>query len=117
MYTPGFVQFWQHYPVKKKKQEAWKAWHKDGLESLGAEICHSIAAHQDRDADWRQGFIPHASTYLHGRRWEDEFPDADAVSPASRRKNEHEGHHISNYPSGKYCQTCKREVLAREWVS
>ena len=30
------------------------------------------------------------------------------------RKNEHAGHHISNYPSGKYCQTCKREVLARE---
>jgi hypothetical protein len=38
----------------------------------------------------------------------------DGATP--KRPGEHDGHRVSNYPSGKYCHTCKRDVLIRELV-
>ena len=37
------------------------------------------------DADWKKGFVPHASTYLNGERWNDEISkDKNSVSTAPK---------------------------------
>jgi hypothetical protein len=74
--TPGFEAFWAAYPKKVKKQEAVSAWKKLGPdEALTAAIMRAIDSAKG-SPDWRKEngrYIPHPSTWLNGRRWEDEF--------------------------------------------
>jgi len=70
-----FDTFWAAYPRKIAKAEARKAWAqteqiRPPLEKLLAAILSASKSEQ-----WtKQGgsFIPHASTWLRGERWEDE---------------------------------------------
>lgn len=77
----GFGQFWSAYPVKKAKAEAVKVWaklHPD--DQLRAEILAGIERERGSEQWTRDGgrFIPHPTTWLNQRRWEDEATDADA---------------------------------------
>jgi len=71
-----FANFWSVYPKKDGKQAAFKAWLKidptdDEQRAIAADIDR-----RSRSAQWlKEGgqFIPMASTYLNGRRWEDGF--------------------------------------------
>ena len=80
-----FETFWQTYPKKQSKQNALKAWRKiDPDEGLLTVILSALKAQKDSD-QWQQNngqFIPHASTWLNQRRWEDEIesPDKQAVN-------------------------------------
>jgi len=66
----GFDEFWQAYPRKEGKEAARKAWPKAASE-LPA-ILAALEWQRASDA-WRDPqFIPHGSTYLNGRRWEDD---------------------------------------------
>jgi hypothetical protein len=79
---PGFAVFWEAYPLKKARQDAVKAWAKlspdpDLWQSIGGAV-----GRQKRSDAWRKDggkFIPHAATWLNGRRWEDQeaAPEAD----------------------------------------
>ena len=43
--------------------------------------------------DWTKDggqFIPHASTWLNGKRWEDELPQPAAAKPAAPRRQSNE---------------------------
>ena len=77
---PGFAEFWSVYPNKKAKQDAVKAWSKlKPGELLQASILKAVRL-QSQGEDWiKEGgrFIPHAATWLNGKRWTDE-----AGSPA-----------------------------------
>lgn len=68
----SFDEFWQGYPKKVARHAARKAWDRlspfDQQDALGALAAHT-ASWQDRDKQ----FIPHAATWLRGRRWEDEL--------------------------------------------
>ncbi len=79
---PGFAEFWTVYPNKKAKQDAVKAWSKlKPSDVLQASILKAVLS-QSQGEDWiKEGgrFIPHASTWLNGKRWTDE---AGSTAPA-----------------------------------
>ena len=77
----GFAEFWSAYPLKKAKATAEKAWAKlkPGAD-LQAAILSAIAAHK-LSADWQRDggqYIPHPTTWLNQRRWEDEVTHASS---------------------------------------
>lgn len=80
-----FERFWKAYPVKKAKEKARRAWRKLHPDLA---LCRKMSAALELDKqsdDWKRDggrYIPHPSTWLNGRRWEDEhyLPDPP-VSP------------------------------------
>lgn len=69
-----FNRFYDRYPVHKGRKDAIKAW--DKLKP-SYDLCVVMSAALERDicsAQWQRDkqFIPHPSTWLNGRRWEDE---------------------------------------------
>lgn len=69
----GFATFWAAYPIKKDKQRAQEAWAKLKPDAaLVARMVTAIQRLQALDSDWRRGYIPHPTTFLHRRRWDDE---------------------------------------------
>lgn len=72
-----FDRFWRAYPRKVNKQAARRAWEKlkpDLL--LCTQMSIALKEQINSDAWQREGgrFIPHPSTWLNGKRWEDELP-------------------------------------------
>lgn len=67
-----FDNFWTIYPKKKDKVRAKKNWLK--IDLITQQVILEKLAKQIRDdAQWQNlQFIPHPSTYLNARRWEDE---------------------------------------------
>jgi len=77
----GFVQFWQAYPRhenRKKCVEWWKR-HKPNQELLDRML--AAIARQKSWQKWREGYIPHPSTWLTGERWNDEEPVRPGSGP------------------------------------
>ena len=77
-YTVEFERFWGAYPRKVNKKKAFEAWQKLNGESPSVEELLKILEGQKKNKDWvKDGgrFIPHPSTWLNGRRWEDEGTD------------------------------------------
>ena len=76
----GFAEFWEAYPNRKAKQDAVKAWLKiDPNQDLRDSILKAVFA-QSRGKDWTKddgAFVPHAATWLNGRRWSDEVERAE----------------------------------------
>lgn len=70
-----FDQFWDVWPKKVNKEKARQAWRKVKLtDELFAFIIAAVES-QKRSADWQKNggeFIPHASTWINGKRWEDQ---------------------------------------------
>jgi hypothetical protein len=75
----GFAEFWTAYPNRKAKQDAVKAWLKiDPDDELKGSILNAVLV-QSKGKDWTKedgAFVPHASTWLNGRRWQDEVETA-----------------------------------------
>lgn len=72
----GFEAFWDLYPRHVAKQAAVKAWKKlSPVKDLRVKILEALAVHVREDyAKREEDKIPHAATWLNGRRWEDELP-------------------------------------------
>ena len=75
-YPPKFEQFWAAYPRKVAKPAAARAWEKQGMED---DLYAADAAKHDAEKRTRHGWwprdktkIPHPSTWINARRWEDE---------------------------------------------
>lgn len=71
----SFNQFWAAYPRKVKKQEAMKAFSKISKKEELLERILKAIEQQKQTPQWvkQNGeFIPHPSSWLNGRRWEDE---------------------------------------------
>jgi uncharacterized protein YdaU (DUF1376 family) len=76
-----FADFWTAYPRKVAKPEALKAWIKikPDDETADAIMRGLDAAKQSRDWTKDDGqFIPHPTTWLNQRRWEDQLETAGA---------------------------------------
>lgn len=65
-----FGEFWDAYPRKTNKALALKSWGKQGLDAKADEIIRAVLLQAKGWADPK--YIPHASTWLNGQRWEDE---------------------------------------------
>lgn len=76
-YISSFSTFWEAYPRKAGKAQAEKSWAKLNPDSnLQGQIFEALDW-QTQQPDWQTDsgkFIPHAATWLNGRRWEDEQP-------------------------------------------
>lgn len=67
-----FVKFWETYPRKEKKLNAWKAWEKLKVDKdLSGTIIHALEAWKKCDQWQDVKFIPHPATFLNARQWED----------------------------------------------
>lgn len=99
-----FAKFWRLYPRKTDKAKAQKAWAKlDPGQPLFDEIMQGLAKHC-ASRDWTKDdgqFIPHPTTWLKGRRWEDEMKPAGTVHtfPGQSR---HAGFAERDYTAGLY---------------
>lgn len=73
----GFNAFWVAYPKKKSKDDALKAWLKiNPDEQLQQIIIDAVVLATTQDQDWMKDngqYVPHPSTYLNRKRWEDEI--------------------------------------------
>ena len=70
--TGDFEKFWNAYPKKKSKADAEKAFKKV---KVPVEVLLNAIEKQKKSADWIKNngqYIPYPSTWLNGKRWEDE---------------------------------------------
>ena len=66
-----FERFWNSYPRKTNKQAAIVAFQKIDVSLI--DVMLGRLDEQKKSVQWQEArFIPHASTWLNGRRWEDE---------------------------------------------
>jgi hypothetical protein len=81
-----FDSFWRAYPKKAGKQAARKAWNKlKPSDEIVQLIAINLKARLDA-GEWEDTqFVPHASTYLNGARWEDEIQERNVVSKNTQR--------------------------------
>ena len=70
---PGFIEFWKNYPNKVKKSSAISAWKSGNLEKIADRIVADVMLRCGTEWNGQDmHYIPHPTTYLHQRRWEDE---------------------------------------------
>lgn len=81
-YSAPFEAWWALYPRKIAKLAAWKswsAWNCDALPEVLPALKLQLPAFCQRDPE----HVPHPSTWLNQRRWEDEVPVAKAPPSAT----------------------------------
>ena len=82
-----FERFWGAYPRKQNKERARRAWKKINPD---LELCRIMAAALERDKlseQWQKdggSYIPHPSSWLNGRRWQDEHKGVDSGAQTGR---------------------------------
>lgn len=74
-YTSDFLKFYDAYPKHKGKEQAWKTWQKlNGTMPTVDDLILKIQE-QSKSEQWTKDdgkYIPHPSTWLNDKRWEDE---------------------------------------------
>ncbi|SEJ50112.1 helix-turn-helix domain-containing protein [Pseudomonas sp. NFR16] len=93
----GFSVFWKLYPRKVQKAKAEAAWKKLGVTPEMLAVITAALARQVTSIDWLKSngqYIPHPTTWLHGRRWEDE------LQPAAASASRHTGFDQIDYEEG-----------------
>jgi hypothetical protein len=82
-----FNQFWQQYPRHEKKKNALEAFKRINLKNGTFEKITEALAKQKMSEQWTKDggkFIPHPTTWLNGRRWEDEIKESDGLNQTQR---------------------------------
>ncbi len=75
-YSAEFQKLWSAYPKKTDKKKAWQRWsNMNGLRPNIETLLSAIEKHK-ASRSWKEGFVPHLSTWLNGARWEDEVETA-----------------------------------------
>lgn len=86
--TQRFESFWRMYPKKKDKQNAKKAWDKLKVDGeLYNTIMRGLVLHC-KTKEWLKedgDYVPYPSTWLNGRRWEDEVKTVVTREPERPR--------------------------------
>lgn len=73
---PGFQAFWSAYPRKTAKANALKAFEKLNPDGDLMKMMLGALSRWSKSEQWIKDngqYIPHAATWLNGRRWEDEL--------------------------------------------
>ncbi len=82
-----FEKFWTEYPKKIAKQAAWKAWQRSNLDNETQSIIQALIHQKPALEAKEERFIPHASTWLNQRRWEDDIKHY-TISESSNKASE-----------------------------
>lgn len=81
----GFEEFWQAYPRKVAKSAAVKAWTKLKPNGELRGIILEALEKQKKSPQWQKDggmYIPHPTTWINGRRWEDDdFKQSTQLPP------------------------------------
>jgi hypothetical protein len=83
-YSEHFLKFWKAYPKKTAKDPAWKAFKKLKMnDEFLATLIKAINYQGLPSRDIQ--FVPHASTWLNNKRWEDEISVQSNMNQLARR--------------------------------
>jgi hypothetical protein len=83
-----FEAFWFAYPRHEKRKNALAAYTKlNPNEELHNKIIAQINYFKQYHRDWIEGFIPHPTTFLNGKRWEDEIPPEKRITKGKVKNN------------------------------
>lgn len=98
----SFEQFWKKYPRKVNKSKSFEIWKSKNIHLSIDEILYDLS----KRIDWQTGnpFIPHPTTYLRGKRWQDEDKSIpvikkekkESILEAAMRLDREEREKISN---------------------
>lgn len=80
---PDFVIFWNHWPRKIGKGQARSAWRSALKKTDAATIIERVKVFAANCRGKDMKFIPHASTWLNGERWDDEIEPASLHAGAA----------------------------------
>jgi len=80
----GFDRFWKTYPRHEKKKNAREIWKRKKLDQLAEQITADVTKRISEHGAWLDGFIPHATTYLNGERWNDEIVPKGLGTPGKQ---------------------------------
>jgi phage replication O-like protein O len=84
IYTSNFISFWTAYPKKVGKGAAFKAYQNIKTPRPSLSIILKSIESQNKTEQWQnKQFIPHPSTWINERRWEDEL-DQESDIPLSK---------------------------------
>jgi uncharacterized protein YdaU (DUF1376 family) len=80
----AFAVFWERWPRKEAKSAASRAWSKIPV----AEYAPIMAGLEKwiLSDQWKRGIIPHAATWLNGKRWTDEVPQGGSNGTGTRKQ-------------------------------
>jgi hypothetical protein len=74
-----FLEFWRIYPKKAAKEDARRAWRKLAPADELVRTILAAVERQKNSAAWQKDngqYVPHAATWLRGRRWDDQVSTA-----------------------------------------
>ena len=78
-----FREFWEAYPKKRDRKKARDAWKRKRLDSRADQIIADVKRRVRNDDQWLKGYVPHATTYINGERWEDEINSGPGSGPTA----------------------------------
>ena len=87
-YSKNFEAFWKEYPNKSGKSKAFASWKRFNCENgIFEEIMKALSI-QKKSESWLKDngrFIPMGSTWVNGKRWEDETEPGTTAQPGGRQ--------------------------------
>ncbi len=72
--TAGFAAFWAAFPRKENKAKARESWRRLNPDKDLQQVILVAIERYRHSEQWQRGVVPHPSTWLNQRRWEDECP-------------------------------------------
>lgn len=75
-----FADFWNGYPRKQHKQEAWHEWCKLAPDAETTDLIARAVETRKQSRLWQEDggrYVPKPDKFLRGRQWEDELLDVD----------------------------------------
>lgn len=79
-----FEEFWKIWPVKENKKKAKQIWKRKKLNDKADLLINDVINRNANCQKWADGYIPHATTYFNGERWNDELKQ-----PTSQNQKQH----------------------------
>lgn len=112
-----FQEFKAIYPRRKDFPNAERTWKRLKLDKIADQILFHVKQSIAKDATWKAGYIPLPTTYLNGKRWEDEVEEETKETikwPTTDKEWESLAEkHNMKAPPGKSWAEFKRDIMAR----
>lgn len=96
-----FDDFWLAFPRHENKKKARDTWRRKHLDAKADSIIADVRTRMTEHRPWREGFIPHPTTYLNGERWDDAIDrTTPKVGAATHNGSQHNPNDPASYADG-----------------